>query len=261
MERRIGGKTVMAPKPAGEVAALVTIITRLKPDILGLIEMGDESTLLDLQGRLKEAGLDLPHREWVRGADEARHLALLSRFPIVQRNSQDDLSFPLDGKVGRVLRGLLDVTIAIESDYRLRLVGAHLKSRRDVPGLDQAKLRLAEARILSRHARAILASAPETNLLVYGDLNDTKNEPPIRELLSGPNESRLRDLWVKDSRGETWTHYWRIADSYSRIDYLLYSRGLSRELNRQRSGIYDQPNWPEASDHRPIYTAITPVNR
>ena len=60
----------------------------------------------DLQRRLRTAGLDYPHREWVKGADDARHVCLLSRFPIVERNSQDDVRFELDGKTLRMNRGI-----------------------------------------------------------------------------------------------------------------------------------------------------------
>ena len=33
----------------------------------------------------------------------------------------------------------------------------------------------------------------------------------------------MMDLWLRDSRGEHWTYYWKTADEYSRIDYLLVS--------------------------------------
>src|SRR5262245_40585378 len=76
-------------KPEHAIAAVIKVLRRIKPDIVGLIEIGDESMLADLQRRLKAAGLDYNYREWVQGADEVRHISLLSKFPIVERNSRD----------------------------------------------------------------------------------------------------------------------------------------------------------------------------
>ena len=80
-------------------------------------------------------------------------------------------------------RGILDVTVEVNPGYRLRLVGAHLKSRRIVPDYDQALMRAKEAWSLREHIDEILAAAPNANLLLFGDLNDTKNEYPIREII------------------------------------------------------------------------------
>lgn len=250
------------PKPEGEIQAVIKILRRIKPDILGLIEIGDESMLEDLQQRLRKAGLDYAHCEWVEGADDVRHICLLSRFPIVQRNSRDDVRFDLDGKTLRMNRGILDVTIEVNSQYRLRLVGAHLKSRRDVPEYDQARMRAKEARFLREHIDEILSAGPDTNLLLFGDLNDTKNEYPVRQIIGSKGaRNYMMDLWLRDSRGERWTYYWKTADEYSRIDYLLVSPGLAREVVLEKCGIDDSRFWNEASDHRAIYAVIFAVDR
>ena len=60
-----------APKPEEEIAAVVKVLSQIQPDIVGLIEIGDESMLDDFRQRLKTAGLDYSYREWVKGADEA----------------------------------------------------------------------------------------------------------------------------------------------------------------------------------------------
>jgi len=218
--------------------------------------------LEDLQRRLRAAGLDYSHREWVNGTDEVRHICLLSKFPIVERNSRDDVSFELDGKTLRMNRGILDVTVEVNPGYRLRLVGAHLKSRRVVPEYDQALMRAKEAWSLREHVDAILAAAPETNLMLFGDLNDTKNEYPVRQIIGwkgAPNH--MMDLWLRDSRGEHWTYYWKAADEYSRIDYLLVSPALVKEVITEKCGIDDSPYWNQASDHRAIYAVIFAVDR
>jgi len=210
-----------------------------------------------LQKRLKAVGLDLPHSEWMQGFDEDRHVCLLSRFPIVERNSRGDIPFPVNGRIERMNRGILDVTVEVTPTYRLRAVGAHLKSRRPVPEYDETTMRAKEAWFLRDHVARILDEAPDTNLLLFGDFNDTKNEYGIRTLVGRRGSpGYMLDLVPKDSRGEVWTHYWKTADSYSRIDYLMASRGLAKEIVPEKSGVNDSPFWREASDHRAIYTTI-----
>jgi endonuclease/exonuclease/phosphatase family metal-dependent hydrolase len=257
------GPSVNQPvKPEAEIAAVIKVLNRIKPDIIGLIEIGDESMLENFQMRLKAAGLEYAHREWIQGADDTRHVCLLSRFPIVERNSRPDVRFELDGKALRMNRGILDVTVAINSDYRLRLVGVHLKSRRDVPEYDQARMRAKEASLLRRHLEEILSASPETNLMLFGDLNDTKNEYPVRQIIGSKGApDHMMDLWLRDSRGERWTYYWKTADEYSRIDYILVSPGLLKEVVLEKCGIDDSPFWNEASDHRAIYAVVFAVDR
>jgi len=263
MSRTVGGhRAAGAPKPEGEKAAVTKILCDLRPDIVGLSEIGDEAQVADLQGRLKAAGLDLPHSAWLGGLDSERHLAVLSRFPILENHSQGEVRFEINGQSEGIQRGIVNVVIGIGDRYRLRLVGVHLKSRRNVPQFDQAQLRAKEAYMLRNYLDGILKEAPETNLLLFGDLNDTKNEYPIRQII-GPKgkPGSLQDLSLADTSGDRWTHYWATADEYSRIDYLMVNRGLRPEIMQEKSGIYRSPYWNEGSDHRPIFTAIVPQDR
>jgi hypothetical protein len=94
MPRKIDGKVLEdAPKPESEIAALISMICRIRPDILGVVEMGDRSLLSDFQSRLCKAGLDLPHIEWVASDEGERHIALLSRFPIAASHSRPELQW------------------------------------------------------------------------------------------------------------------------------------------------------------------------
>ena len=260
MDRKQGKLLVKnAPKPEAEVRALIQVLKSIKPDIVGVAEMGDRKMLADFQSRLRKAGMNLPHVEWVRGDDQnERHLALLSRFPIVSRNSLSEVPVELGGRRHRMGRGILDATVQIEPDYRLRLVGIHLKSKRPVPMYDQQTFRNREAVIVRNHIKKILTAKPEENLLVFGDFNDTKNEFAVREILGPPGSSTsLRDLHLRDRSGLTWTHFWSYADVYSRIDYLLASRDLWPEINLRRSGIGDIRESRDASDHRALFTTIS----
>ena len=258
MERKVDGKMVAdAPKPEEEIAAVIETILEIKPDLLGVVEMGDMAMLEEFQSRLKSAGLDFPHRELVEGADPVRHIALLSRFPIVARGSRGDVKFELNGTQQRMSRGILDATIQIADQFKLHLVGAHLKSKRQVPEFDEKSMRAKEAALLKEHLDKILSASPQENLMLFGDLNDTKNEYPVRELV-GPSGSPgyMKDLFLTDRYGYHWTHFWAAADIYSRIDYLLVSRGLWPKISMERSGISSFRRWYKASDHRAIFATI-----
>lgn len=250
-----------SPKPEREIKALVNMIADVKPDLLGVCEVGTLEDLKDLQARLKAAGVDLPHAELCDGADAVRNLGLLGKFPVIARDHQTTLSYTLAGASMPFQRGILDVTIEPVPGYQLRLLGTHLKSKRQTEQGDETEMRRNESRLLRKHIEAIVAAKPDTNLLVYGDLNDTKNTDVIMELRGKEGRpDHLYDLWARDRFGFTWTHYWITADEYARIDYILYSKPLAPEILKQDSYIHHAPEWFTASDHRPIVVRIKPVD-
>ena len=250
-------------KPESEITALMKVIKDINPDILGVCEMGTPDRFEDFKKRLNEAGLGYTDSEYVQAADPDRHLALVSRFPIVARDSATDVSFEINGKQEKVRRGFLDVTIQVNADYQLRLVGTHLKSKLPTPD-GEALIRRYEAQKLRAHLEKIMAADPQVNLVCYGDFNDTKNEPMFAEISGVRGTANfMSDLWAKDSLGDKWTHYWKTADEYSRIDYLFASPALSREVVRAKSRVYrsTENDWADASDHRPVFTSIIPLNK
>lgn len=259
MKRKVGEQLVAdAPKPESEIRAVVAMLKRIRPDVLGLAEMGDEKMLAHFQARLSAEGLAFPHSEWVAGDGGDRHLALLSKYPIREHHSRSDVTLELNGHRYRLGRGILDVTLALAPACPLRLVGLHLKSRRAVPVYDEEKFRSCEAVAVRRYLDAIFQKEPAAKVLLFGDLNDTKNEFPIKQIL-GPQGSAtsLRDLPLRDRYGLMWTHFWQAADVYSRLDFLMASTALWPEIQLRRSGIGSGSEWRVASDHRPIYTTIS----
>jgi endonuclease/exonuclease/phosphatase family metal-dependent hydrolase len=256
-DRYVNNKHVSSkPKPETEKAAAVGVIAAHKPAVLGVIEMGSRDDLKDLQSRLKAAGLDYPHAEWHEGLDTDRHVALLSRFPIVERHSCS-VPFEINGRPEGIQRGILDVTVAPAPGERLRLIGLHLKSQRKVEEFDQEALRAKEAWFVRHYIDAILAKDPQTPLLLFGDLNTTPDTYPFKELLGAYGApGRLTPIPLADSRGERWTHFFARADIYSRLDYFLASPALSRTIDRAASGIDDSRAWNQASDHRAIFLTV-----
>lgn len=252
MERNGG----LHPKPESERAAAVKIIAASRPDLLGLCEIGSKDDLIDLQQRLANAGIDLPYRHHTGGADDTRHLGFLSRLPLGETVSHRDHSFEVDGKRMRMNRGILDLSVATDNG-KLRFLGVHLKSKREVPGADQEMIRRAEAHILRRQVDAILRANPNQRLIVYGDINDTRGSSTIR-IIRGPRNAglKLNMVFLRDQRDETWTHHWGYQDVYSRFDYVFVSGALLQSIEWDDCRILDDPLWVEASDHRALLVVL-----
>ena len=264
MNRRIDGEMLEnAPKPAEEVEALVEMIQLGNPDILGLCEIQPEPYLAELQARLKSEGIDLPHTHFVAAPDgRPRSLALLSRFPIVSSDSQDSLTYRANGETLPHSRGILDATVQVNPDYQLRLIGLHLKSKREVPGLDQGLMRQIEAVMAREHVDKILEADPETNLLVYGDINDTRNQPGPKSIKGQfGTPGYLWEMKLEDSQGFRWTHHWDWEEIYAKIDFVFASQEVRGEIDNNASGILALDQWALASDHRPLLITINPVDQ
>ncbi len=259
MTRRINGQLrPLAGKPESEKEAVVRMIGTVRPDIIGLMEIGEAPQFEDLQQRLRKSGIDLPHTEYLQAADAARHVVLLSRYPIVERQSLGDLPLQVNGMTLHSPRGILDVTVETSPGTRIRILCVHLKAKLEIAEYDEAGLREAESLYLRKHVREILRRDPETRLVLMGDFNDTKNEKAIRHVLGKPDwPDSLTAFLARDDRGESWTEYWAAADVYSRIDYIMVSKKLKREIDASRSGIARPPLWNEASDHCPVYMTIS----
>ncbi len=245
------------PKSPESVTAVIATLVALKPDILGLTEIGTRADLADLQRRLRLKGLDLPHRTWVDGADKQRHLALLSRFPLANVRHETRATVLAGGLPRRIQRGFLDCTVKVRPDFSLRLLGVHLKSRRIVPDFDQAEFRRAESLLLRRRVEEILADQPATPLLVFGDFNDTKNSPVVTGVLGrlGAPDT-LTALPLADRQGDQWTYHWAETDEYSRVDFVLVSRALRPLVRRAGTRLHRAKDWHHASDHRPLVVTL-----
>lgn len=247
------GKPLTPAKTPESIAAIVQTLVDLRPDIVGLCEMGTRRDLADLQRRLKKAGLDLPHSTWVDGPDHDRHLALLSRFPLASTQHARQAEFKLAGISRSVQRGILDCTVQISEKFPLRILGVHLKSRRFVPEFDQAELRRMESIVLRERLDDILQKNPATPLLVFGDFNDTKNSPAVRGVAGrAGGKGALTILPLADAAGDQWTYHWEESDEYSRVDYVMVGKTLLPLVDHTSSRVHRAEAWQTASDHRPL---------
>jgi endonuclease/exonuclease/phosphatase family metal-dependent hydrolase len=121
-------------------------------------------------------------------------------------------------------------------------------------------------RALRRLVVKRLNANPDENLFVVGDLNDTPNTDPIKDLV-GRRAPRFVDLRSVEHNGDqaphptnqsygprrvAWTHFYWAKDDYSRLDYQLASKGMARELDRSGTRAQTMADWVTASDHRPV---------
>jgi endonuclease/exonuclease/phosphatase family metal-dependent hydrolase len=262
------------PKSAEAKAKARESIRALKPDVLALQEIGSISALLELRDSLKNEGLDLPYWEHVSGFDTNIHVAVLSKYPFAARRPHTNDTFLLSGRRFRVSRGFAEVDIRVNSNYSFTLITAHLKSKRPIPEADEAELRQEEAKVLRKIIDADLAANPKLNLIVLGDFNNTKDSPSTRALI-GRGKTKLIDTRPSERNGDNapsdnprydprtvaWTHYYGIEDSYSRLDYILLSPGMSREWVEKETYVLTIPNWGVGSDHRPLVATFVADDR
>ncbi len=238
-------------------------ILALKPDLLCLQEMGSPDALQGLRSALVAKGLDFPFWELVTGSDTNGHIAILSKYAFAARRTRTNDHFLLGGRRFRVSRGFGEVDVQLTPSYTFTLIAAHLKSKRPVPQADESELRLEEAKLLREEIDARFAANPHINLMVVGDLNDSKDSPSTKIVL-GRGKYKLIDTRpcerncdgetdsAKDSRNVAWTHFFAKDDNYSRIDYILLSSGMAREWQKDGTWVLAIAGWGVASDHRPI---------
>jgi endonuclease/exonuclease/phosphatase family metal-dependent hydrolase len=256
MDRQVGKRKLTSSKPASEKRAVIGILARHTPDVVGLCEVGTASDLAEIQVSLKAAGLDLPYSHHTGGSDLVRHLGLLSRYPLTATAKPAETEYRLAGRTYAINRGILDATIEANGQP-YRFIGVHLKSKRDSEQGDQAAIRLNEARLLRGHLDTILKTDQDARLIVYGDFNDSRSSPALK-IISGKYQhpDSLTAIPAKDSQDNAWTHCWALHDIYSRFDYIMVSQALKPAVDFHSAKVIDDSDWSDASDHRAVMVTL-----
>lgn len=257
-----------AKSPAAK-AKICESIRAANPDVLALEEMGTTNTLLELRAALKNEGLDFPFWEFIPAFDTNIHVAVLSKLPIVARRPHTNDFFLLDGRRLQVKRGFAELDIRAATNFTFTVFAAHLKSHLSTPEADETEERLGEAKALRELIDARLAQEPDARLIVLGDFNDVKDSVAAKEII-GRGKFKLTDTRPAERNGDTapngnarfeprnvtWTHYYGKEDTYSRVDYILFSPALARHWVTNETCILTLPNWGVGSDHRPLVAAF-----
>ena len=242
------------PKPEREKAALRKVIRELSADVLVMQEMGPRPYLEELRRDLRAEGVDYPHSALASAADADRHIAILSRQPLIGVRMHDDLAFPYLGGRGIVKRGLLEAAVETPGGP-VTIFALHLKSRLterdDDPG--SAVRRAAEATAVRDRVLARCPDPAQVRFVVLGDCNDGRNSRAAAALQRRGKTEIATLLPAADSRGEAWTHAYRRDESYSRVDLIFVSAGLLPWVDGAAARIHDVPEVRVASDHRPVF--------
>ena len=246
-----------SPKPDAEKAALHAVIAGLHADVIVLQEMGPLPYLRELQNDLAREGHGYPYGEVLEAADKERHVAVISRRPFARIAGHDELRIKYFGSSVPVKRGLLDARFKV-GHVLLTVFAVHLKSRLTERADDEQSAieRVAEARAVRN---CILREFPEPSasaFVLLGDCNDVPKSKPIAALLHRGKTKLFEIVPAEDSRGETWTEWYRREDSYSRIDYAMVSPGLAGAVVGGEARIADGPETLIASDHRPVVVTL-----
>lgn len=245
------------PKPEKEKAALRQVIAGIAPDVLALEEMGTQPFLDEFQRDLKQSGQDFPFTAMVHGPDPDRHVALLSKVPFKEVRRHAKLTTTYFGQKQQVKRGVLEVIFASSAgDFSVFVI--HLKSRhterKDDP--ESAIQRAQEAEAVRDLVLSRYPDPTKGRFIICGDWNDTRSSRPVRALQKRGDLVIGEILRAADSRGETWTYFWRREETYSRIDYLLVSPAMKSLVVGGNARVGDGPGVEEASDHRPVFAQL-----
>jgi len=250
------------PKPESEKRVVRETIRRIDPDILLLQEIGGPEHLAELRRDLANEGLDYAGMHVLEAADEDRRLAALWKAELdVAPVDHVDLTIRYFGERLPVKRGLMELNVERSRGSQWMIFNMHLKSKYTDDDRDQqsTKRRSEEAEAIRDRILEVVDGSGRDLYLVVGDLNDTPNHRPIRALLRRGEREISRQLRAADTRGETWTHYYRKGETYSLVDYILRSPGFA-SLEGRNAQIHDARNFYEGSDHRLVWIDV-PVQK
>ena len=187
MDRHVGAVWRPSyPKPEADKTIIRQVIKQALPDILAVQEIGTLPFLEELRADLAQEGLDYPYAIHLAGADQVRHVAVLSKFPPWRWSSITIWTLNIKMAVNVVKRGMLELSFERSDGSVFKLFVVHLKSRwSDVkadPESQQRRSREAEAcrnRIIERSY-----DLGVTDFMVVGDFNDHPSSATIASFLS-----------------------------------------------------------------------------
>lgn len=249
-------------KPEKAMEACATLVTEICPDVLVVCEMGSDKAFRDFRKRLSDKGCEYPYSSLVEAYDRYRRLAVFAKTAPVQVKHDVTSSYNIKDTRVLVRRGFAHCVFTLGDEYTLHVVGAHLKSKA-FHRLGQTDMRRYEARRLRYLVDDILKQDPEANVVVVGDMNDTRASSPINAIVNRRlgTERELFDLRPADPSGVLWTHFWDDEDTYSRFDYAFVTYHTLPEIDFAKTRIVAHKDWQRASDHRPVLVTLVPRNR
>jgi len=249
-----GGWRPAYPKPEAEKETIRQIIKEASPDILVLQEMGTLDFLEELRSDLELEGIEYKYIVHMQGADEDRHLAVLSKQSPQEVVRHTDLDFKYFEERELVKRGMLEMTFGSGAD-QFKLFTVHLKSRYTDNKEDQEssmrRTREAEAcrdRIVER-----TLDQGFDHYLIAGDFNDHPVSSTMRRFYSRGDLEIGTRVPAFDSRDELWTYFYEKEARYEAVDGFVASVSMFPRIKEARAQIVDRAGALKGSDHRMVY--------
>jgi endonuclease/exonuclease/phosphatase family metal-dependent hydrolase len=209
---------------------LADVIVRMRPDILGLMEVENRRVLEDLVRTLKEKhGYEMPHIMH-RDGDEKRgiEVAILSKHAAVATNWIQSVT------------GQREVLVCefVINGRSLTLLANHWKSQLGKKA-ESDDIRRLEALGVRSYLDKRLASDPAAALIVAGDFNDSPSSPILveaagfaldkRRVLNDSSGRLLYNLTGTLPEGKHGTYYYAPKKQWSFLDAIIVSRGMLAE--------------------------------
>ena len=243
------------PKPEKEKTIIRQIIKEVSPDVLVLQEMGPIAFLEEFRADMAREGIYYEYFVHMEGADEDRHLAVLSKCAPKAVLEHKDLNFKYFEGREVVKRGMLEMTFELTCGTKFQLFALHLKSRyTDMKEDPQSSLRRArEAEACRNRIVERTLDQGTDNYLIVGDFNDHPSSSTMRRFYRRGKLEIGAFVTAADSRGELWTYFYERESRYESVDGFVVSSALMPKIKAGRAQIVDNPGVLTGSDHRMIY--------
>lgn len=231
------------PKSPEEMAAVARVIQHTGADVVALQEINDKNALDTLVDKYM-TGNPYPYRVLVPGNDQRGiNVAVLSKFPITNVESNAGDSFDIGGKQGSFSRDFLEATIKVNDNFEFTIGTTHLKAQAGGHAADEK--RLGEGRQIHKILVDHMKSFPQKRYVVCGDFNDTAESPAVRAITAKGQNAELFDPLAGSSDV---SH----PVTNRRIDFLLLSDGMKQAYVPSSAQIVHDPDAEKASDHLPV---------
>lgn len=241
------------------LAAVVPVLEKLNPDLLGMEEVADPAAAQSVADHLKGFKVDICSQFPLPDSAEIgkQQVVLCSRLPVLQAWAE-----PWKPGHNGVLprRGFVIAAYQPTPGQVLLVYGLHLKSNRvDTPGgePDNVAMREESARQLLVHVQSMTAAYSglgKVSVVIGGDLNTSLDDPKFAA------ETTLRDV---QKAGFQWA--WRdvpLPGRYTLPGEGRYPATCFDHLFLQSAGgrltdAFVEPTGKDCSDHRPVTAKLT----
>ncbi len=232
-----------------------------------------EASIIVLAGLRDQPMLDSILKEFngvqfsklLKSVESATCIAMISKIKPLKFEALTEQKYKITKETEILVeRGFIHAVFDING-YIFHIFGAHLKDKSKHPLYNQYNMRRYEARRL----RALITETIKgdkkhpANIILLAGLNESCGKAPVKDIYNRRFgiPKRLFDLRPVDSINVSWTTLNETLDEYERIDYIIISSGIIPEVILDETMIIENPNWQQASIHRPLIVTIMPEEK